>query len=173
LDWQDGFAMSASIGRRFDVFRLEAEFSFMNNRIEYSGAGIPGVGDFNGPAAGNVSLNSYMLNVYHDIKIKDWCWEPYVGAGVGFYQSEINSLYPIYFPEIGAAYGGVNSTSDMPFAYQFRVGASRPLTERTEFFIGYRYFNGADLSFAGEPFGPFAPNSGITNHLEAGLRVNF
>ena len=169
-----GFAANLALGYRFDPFRIEAEYSFMNNDCTEAGAG-----GLSSAATGNVNLKALMFNAYRDFTIGDWAWIPYIGAGIGVYQSEINSLYPDFFATIGAPFVGVpvNTTSDIPLAYQFRVGASRPLGERTEFFTGYRYFHGETLTFASAPFASFAPTfspDGAEMHnVEFGLRVRF
>ncbi len=174
LEFGPGFSANAALGYRFDMFRLEAEYSFMNNEIDFAGSG-----GLSSNATGNINIRALMFNVYHDIEIGDWSWKPYVGAGVGIYQSEINSLYPDFFTTLGAPFENVpvGTTSDMPFAYQFRVGASRMIGERTEFYAGYRYFHGTELTFASQPFSNFAPtfspNGAVTHNIEFGLRIKF
>jgi opacity protein-like surface antigen len=156
------------------MFRFEAEYTFMNNDVEVAGAA-----GLSSPAAGNVNLRAWMLNVYHDFQICDWGWKPYVGAGIGMYQSEINSLYPAFFDVVGPPMAGVgvNTTSDMTFAFQFRAGASYQICERMEFYTGYRFFHGDELTFSAPPFSVFAPTfhpDGAEMHcLELGVRVGF
>jgi opacity protein-like surface antigen len=174
IEFRNGFAANAALGYRFDPFRIEAEYSFMNNDVDTAGAA-----GLSSPAAGNVNLRAFMFNVYHDVQFDLCCWQPYVGAGIGLYQSEINSLYPDFFTVAGAPLAGtaVNTASDMPLAYQFRLGATRPLGERTDLFMGYRYFRGEELEFAALPFSNFAPTfhpDGAKVHsVELGLRVHF
>jgi opacity protein-like surface antigen len=175
IEFDSGFLINAQLGYRFDVFRVEAEYSFMNNGVDRAGAA-----GFDTPSAGNVNLKAFMLNIYHDFQLFDWLWEPYVGAGIGIYQSEINSLYPEFFAGAGPTFEGmpVNTTSDMPLAYQFRGGMSRPIGQRTELMIGYRFFKGEELEFAAAPFASpasptFHPDGAAIHSLEAGLRVRF
>jgi opacity protein-like surface antigen len=127
-----------------------------------------------------LNLRAFMFNVYHDINIDGWCWKPYVGAGIGIYQSEINGLFPDFFQTVGGGFATtpINATSDTPFAYQFRVGASRPIGDRTEFYTGYRYFHGEELTFSSAPFAApgaptFSPDGAWTHGIEVGLRVKF
>jgi opacity protein-like surface antigen len=173
LIFDDGFAINMALGHQFDLFRLDFEYSYFNNQIETAGAGIPNVGNFVGDAVGNVSVKAYTLNTYYDYRIGQSCFKPYVGAGIGLMQSEINSLFPSFFPALGAATGGVNTTSNVKFCYQFRVGLSYELTHRTELFSGYRFFDAGPLTFAGEPFGVFSPDGATFHNFEAGLRVKF
>ncbi len=173
IEFNDGFAINAALGHEFELFRLEFEYSYFNNQIALAGAGIPGVGNLVSDASGNISVKAYMLNVYHDFDFGG-CLKPYVGGGIGLFQSEINSLLPTFFGQLGTPTLGVNTTSDVGFAYQFRAGVNYELTRRTELFAGYRFFdNGDPLTFAAEPFGVFHPDSATFHNFEAGLRVKF
>lgn len=173
IEFNDGFAINTALGHEFELFRLEFEYSYFNNQVATAGAGIPGVGNFVSDASGNISVKAYMLNVYHDFDFGGPL-KPYVGAGIGLFQSEINSLLPSFFATLGTPTLGVNTTSDVCFAYQFRAGVNYELTRRTELFTGYRFFdNGDPLTFAAEPFGVFYPDSATFHNLEAGLRVKF
>lgn len=173
LTFDDGFAINAAIGRQFDLFRLDFEYSYLNNQIETAGAGIPNVGNFVGDAVGNVSVKAYTLNAYYDHRICQTRFKPYFGSGIGLMQSEINSLFPSFFPALGAGTTAVNTTSNVKFCYQFRVGMNYELTQRTEFFSGYRFFDAGPLTFAGEPFGVFSPDAATFHNFEAGFRVKF
>ena len=173
LLFDDGFAIDVALGHQFELFRLDLEYSYFNNQIETAGAGIPNVGNFVGDAVGNVSVKAYTLNAYYDYVIDQSRFKPYVGGGIGLMQSEINSLFPSFFPALGAATGGVNTTSNVKFCYQFRVGLSYELTYRTELFSGYRFFDAGELTFAGEPFGVFHPDGATFHSFEGGLRVRF
>jgi opacity protein-like surface antigen len=174
IEFHGGFLANAALGMRFDFFRLELETSFMNNEVDVAGAG-----GLSSPSPGNVNLRALMFNVYHDVQFQNCCWMPYVGGGIGTYQSEINGLIPEFFDDIGPPFSGnpVNATSDMPLAYQFRAGVTRPIGCRSEFFTGYRYFKGEELEFASTPFANFAPTfhpDGTEIHaIEFGVRVNF
>jgi opacity protein-like surface antigen len=139
LTWEDGFSVNGAVGYEFSFVRAELEVGLANTDVDIAGARVPNVGDFSSPADGNVSLRKYMFNLYHDFKFGDFALKPYVGAGIGFYQSEINGLFPEFFTGHGLADSGVNATSDFPFAYQLKAGASYEISERTELFIGYTF----------------------------------
>jgi opacity protein-like surface antigen len=173
LIFDDGFTLNAALGHQFDLFRMDFEYSLFNNQVETAGAGIPGVGNFVGDAVGNVSVKAFTLNGYYDFDYFRSCFRPYVGAGMGVMQSEINSLFPSFFPGLGAATGGVNTTSNFKLCYQFRVGIGYTLSHRTELFSGYRFFDAGPLTFAGEPFGVFQPDGATFHGLEMGFRVKF
>ncbi len=172
--FNEGFAANVALGWRFcDLFRLEAEYTFMNNDVETAGAA-----GLSSDAAGNVNLRAWMLNLYHDVQI---CgrWKPYVGVGIGVFQSEINSLYPDFFDVAGPPMAGVgvNTTSDMTFAYQFRAGISFAVSCRAEIYTGYRFFHGDELTFSGPPFSTFAatfhPDGAEMHCGEMGVRIGF
>jgi len=175
IEFDSGFLANAAIGARINAFRLEFETSFMNNEVDLAGAA-----GLSSPSPGNVNLRAYMFNAYYDIQFRNTCWKPYVGAGIGTYQSEINGLIPEFFGTIGPPFNStpVNATSDMPFAYQFRAGVTRPLGCHTELFTGYRYFHGNELEFAAAPFAApgattFHPDGAKVHAIELGVRVNF
>ncbi len=173
ITFNEGFAANIALGYRFDLLRLEAEYSFMNN--ECLQAGSDGLSS---ATTGNINLRALMFNAYRDFQISDWLWRPYAGAGIGVYQSQINGLNPEFFNAVPALeHTPVNATSDIPLAYQFRLGASRSLGERTELFAGYRYFRGETLTFASAPFATFSPTfrpDGADMHnAEFGLRIRF
>jgi opacity protein-like surface antigen len=173
LTFDDGFAINAALGHQFALFRTEFEYSLFNNQVETAGAGIPNVGNFVGDAVGNVSIKAYTLNAYRDFELNNSCWKLYVGAGIGLMQSEINSLYPDFFPTLGATTGGVNSTSNYKLCYQFRAGLSYEFSDRTDLFGGYRFFDAGPLTFAGEPFGVFHPDGATYHNIEFGIRIRF
>ena len=173
LTFDDGFALNGAIGYQFDWLRWDLEYSFFNNQVETAGAGVVGLGNFVGDATGNINIRSFTLNGYYDFRLGQSYWRPYVGGGIGMMQSEINSLYPDFFPALGAATGGVNTTSDFEFCYQIRAGLNYMLTHRTDVYGGYRYFDAGELTFASPPFGVFHPDGATFHNFEMGFRVRF
>lgn len=72
----------------------------------------------------------------------------------------------------------LTSSGALDGSHPCRVGASRPIGERTELFGGYRYFDGAEMEFSSAPFASgaaptFNPKGARTHGLEFGLRINF
>jgi opacity protein-like surface antigen len=174
IKFNSGFLATAALGMRCNDWRLELETTFMNNSVDSAGAG-----GLSSDSPGNVSLHAYMFNLYRDFHCASGWLNPYVGAGIGVYQSEINGLYPEFFDQLGAPFSGnpVNATSNTPLAYQLRAGVSCPLSDRAEIYSGYRYFKGQELEFASAPFASFAPtfhpDGAVINSVELGVRVNF
>jgi opacity protein-like surface antigen len=175
IEFEQGFVTNAALGYRFDTFRVEAEYSFLNNECERAGA----VG-ISSPTVGNVNLRATMFNIYHDVKLDNWFIQPYVGGGIGIYQSEINGLFPEFFQLVGPPFSTtpINATSNFPFAYQFRAGFTVPMSDRADFYCGYRYFHGEKLTFSSAPFASglapfFNPNAAVNHAVEFGIRVYF
>lgn len=170
LTFEPGLNVNAALGYRFGNFRVEGEFSFFNNPISVASAGTP-VGTFKESAEGNVSLRAYMANLYYDIPIKNSRLKPYLGVGIGFYQSEINGLTADFFNTLGIP--PVNATSNTPFAYQFRGGLGYVLSRKAEIYLGYRFFRGEELTFNAEVLGELNPNGASVHNVELGFRASF
>lgn len=170
LTFETGLDVNAALGYRFGNFRVEGEFSFFNNPISIASAGTP-VGTFKESAEGNVSLRAYMANLYYDIPIKNSRLKPYLGAGIGFYQSEINGLTADFFNSLGIP--PVNATSNTPFAFQLRAGLGYVLSRKAEIYLGYRFFRGEALTFNAEVLGELNPNGAKVHNVELGFRATF
>lgn len=170
LTFEPGLDVNAALGYRFGNFRVEGEVSFFNNPISIASAGTP-VGTFKESAEGNVSLRAYMANLYYDIPIKNSRLKPYLGAGIGFYQSEINGLTADFFNSLGIP--PVNATSNTPFAFQLRAGLGYVLSRKAEIYLGYRFFRGEALTFNAEVLGELNPNGANVHNVELGFRASF
>lgn len=172
LTFDPGLDVNAALGYRFGNFRVEGEFSFFNNPIKLSSATVPRqFGIAPASADGNVNLRAYMANVYYDIPLRNSRLKPYVGGGIGFYQSEINGLTASFFPI--ANIPPVNATSDTPFAYQLRAGLSYVLSRKADVYLGYRFFRGEELEFSAAGLGTFHPNGAKVHNIELGFRASF
>lgn len=184
LTFNTGLNLNAFIGYRIRDFKIEGETSYFNNPIDEATA-FTGVVVGGGPARGNVSLFTYMLNVFYDIPLK-YKLKPYVGGGIGFYQSRLDGLRPGFFkdgPSVGAPppditqgdieAGGLNGTSDLPFAYQLRAGVNYLVSEKTDVYLGYHYFHGNELEFnVALPIATTFPDGASIHAIEIGFRVS-
>lgn len=171
LDFSSGFSASAAVGYRFaNNLRLEGEFTYFNNSIEFASAQTP-MTPVSGAAQGNVGLYSFMANAYYDIPTNSR-FRPYVGVGLGFYISRINELTATFFPFVPL--NPVNQTSETSFAFQFKAGVSYEISPKSEAFLGYRYFYGDVLKF-NDPgnLERFSPNGARIHAAEIGLRYFF
>jgi len=170
-----GLNVNGAVGYRFDNFRVDAEFSFFNNGVASASAnGLRQLGFAPAAAQGSVNLYAYMFNVYYDIPIDNSQWKPYLGFGLGFYQSQINGATASFFniPELGVDIPAVNATSsNLPFAYQIRAGVGYGVTENLDLYLGYRYFHGEQLEFTSPGLGTFNPNGASVHNVELGIRA--
>ncbi len=179
LTFDQGAIFSGALGYRFGGFRLEGEYSRLQNDIKNTIV----VGAFNEKAGGDVKLTTLAANVYYDVKLKNPKFLPYLGFGLGRYKSKINALTSPTLETLQTGAGGnvfpagsfpFDSNSDGSFSfYQLKAGVGYEVARSTVLSLGYRYFRGQRLAFQGTPFGLIEP-SGSHNHVfEAGLRYNF
>jgi opacity protein-like surface antigen len=177
LTFYNGIDINSQIGYHFGNWRISAEYSLMNNGVNNGSAAIaPGVGTGVLHAnTGGITLNAYMLNVAYDFTIKNSPWKPYLGVGIGIYNSQINSL-----SLNGAGNAFTSTTTGYPIAWQVRAGIGYQINPTWEVYAGYKYFNGGNLSFAangmgtyGNPNGQFQPPGANINAAEFGLRAFF
>jgi opacity protein-like surface antigen len=199
-EFKDGFLLNGGVGYRFPFnIRAEVEAGYQNNKnkaflnessvLFAVGSNAPGlpIGSQD-QSVGNVGLRSFMVNLYYDIPLgPDSKWKPYIGGGVGTYQSTINGFTS---PTLSANGIAISTSSRETFAWQLRAGLAYRVIERAELFGGYRYFHGDDLKFTfyvpGGAFGgfpgaippqgaqlPLNVTGGITHGAEFGFRFFF
>jgi len=180
LTFNPGFLLSTAVGYRFSHMRLEAESAYFNNSVDV--ATVTHV--FSEKASGNVGVQSYMLNLYYDIKMKghgEHKLMPYVGAGVGFMQSSINSLAtPTLLKGIPNPNGGyyvnpnsiISATGQWDLAGQAGIGVNYALNDKTGIYLGYRYMRGNGyFRFDTTSFGTFRPNAAAIEEIETGVMI--
>lgn len=116
---------------------------------------------------GEVQVDSYMANLYYDF-YNTSRWTPYVGAGFGYAQFDVDA------GTNGA--GDPVTDEDGGVAWQLMVGLNySPVSmPNTDWGIGYRYFNGddADLELSGGVYAP-ASLEYTTHSLEANAKFHF
>ena len=169
FDFGDGFGMSATLGHRFSHCRVEAEIGYLSNGVDVAGVTTPTPAT--GTSTGSVSQQAFMINLYHDVDhLTCCCWTPYIGGGVGIYQSEISSVNPDFFT-VGST--PLNARSDYPIAYQFRFGFTRPVGSRSDLQLGYRHFVGEEAEFAAAPLGIFRTDNVKIHMAELMWQVRF
>jgi len=180
LTFNPGFLVSTAVGYKFSNMRLEAESAYFDNPVDV--AAVTHV--FAEKASGNVGVQSYLLNLYYDIKMRghsEHKLAPYVGAGVGFMQSSINSLAtPTLLHGIPNPAGGfyvnpnsiISATSQWDLASQIGFGANYALNDKTGIYLGYRYIRGNGyFRFDTTSFGTFRPNAAAIEELETGVTI--
>lgn len=100
-----------------------------------------GDADSIGGTAGNgdVTALSAMINGFYDFHL-DGALTPYIGAGIGGAQIEVNGLSPVGTTSI--------SDEDTVLAYQAMLGVAFSLNESVSLTADYRYFGASDLSYS-------------------------
>ena len=168
FDFSTGFGVTGAIGREFSHCRMEVEAGFVSNGLDNVGLLVPAQNVDS--SIGSVSHRIYMANLYHDFHCNWYCWRPYIGAGIGFYQSDVNSVQPNFF---AANTPPINATSNISIAYQFKTGLRRPIGERSEWQVGYRYFRGEEVEFASAPVGRMRLDRASLHSAEFTWQVKF
>jgi opacity protein-like surface antigen len=171
--FKTGFALNAALGGRLRSQRLEAEYSYFNNKCKTTDPAGPAIGVE--PSSGDVDVKALFGNYYYDLPASDRKIESYLGGGAGVYRVSINGLTTPSLRTLPAEWGGpvvVYASSTWTPAYQFRCGVKFHLTPASEILVGYRLLRGADLDLNLADGTTIHPDARIQS-LEAGLRVSF
>ncbi len=175
--FDDGSQINGVLGYRLrNNIRLEFEATSLNNKnktfITNTATGT------NEPSVGNVGLRAYSANVYYDVPLKGKLsrFKPFFGGGYGQYQSSINGFTA---PSLTANNIVLDTRSFETTLWQYRVGTSYALNDKTELTLNYRKFLGTLLKFRFDV--PPAPGlvvplnvtGGNTKGFEVGFRAFF
>jgi len=175
--FEDGWMASGFVGYHLKQARIEGEIGYFNNSNKREIV----TGVLNERAEGNIGLGMMLFNGYYDFQIKKAPrWKPYVGAGFGLFQSQVNGLTsPTLLAGIPNPAGGfflqptvVDTRSRWTSCHQFKVGIGYELARHTEVFLGYRYFKGSNFTLNSTTLGRLDVNGAKVSTVEMGLRVN-
>ena len=146
VDFDTGFGVSGAVGYAYGALRFEGEISYRKNdlgdlqvnSLTLGGTTISGaLGTF--ALDGDTTALGFMANGWYDFDTGT-PWVPFVGAGVGVAEIniDIESLagIPIIYDE-----------SDTVLAYQAGVGLGYKVTPKTTISLSYRFFGTADPEF--------------------------
>lgn len=131
VSFNDGYSTFGSIGYDFGNFKTEFETSYRSNPIDT----INGIG-----VDGSTDSIAYMGNAIYDIPLTTMNFQPYIGAGLGY--ADIKADVSVLGTRLIDDSSGV-------FAYQFMGGINYGMTDKTEVFTGYRYFDTMNPKFQG------------------------
>ena len=160
-DFDDGMFYSLAVGRKFEAFRFEAEYSWSEADIDsHQGVNAGGidlsaidagvlisgnVGNLGVSTAalvadgrGDIDTDTWMLNGYYDFDLGNG-FTPYVGVGLGLSESEL------VFQPSGVA---VLSDEDRVFAWQLMGGVSYAFSDTLSVYGNYRYRTADDMEFS-------------------------
>lgn len=163
-----GYAMNATLGRRFDALRIEGEYSYFRNNDKTTNPAGPFIGKE--PSSGYVDIQGWFINAYYDFRIDGSRFTPYVGAGIGRTKAKIHGLTTPTLASFGVV---VYGQSEPETTYQLRLGASYALSRQTDLLFGYRYVRGNAMTFRLNDGSMIHPNGIELHNLELGLRVLF
>lgn len=116
----------------------------------------------------SVDSLSLMANGYYDFTMTGWT--PYLGAGLGFAQNKIATIYLTDSAGLSATLPGGTKSG---LAVAFMAGAGIPLENRFTLDVGYRFVDLGELETASgsitvyAPASATAPYSGVTGKLKA------
>jgi opacity protein-like surface antigen len=171
--FKTGFAVNAAAGLRLRSQRLEAEYSYFDNKCKTTDPAGPAIGVE--PSSGDVEVKALFGNYYFDLPASERKFESYVGVGAGLYRVSINGLTTPSLRTLPAEWGGpvvVYASSTWTPAYQFRCGVKFHLTPASEILVGYRLLRGEDFDINLADGSTIHPDARIQS-LEAGVRVRF
>lgn len=151
LSFDSGLAISAAVGQKIGIGRIEAEIGYKTSDLDE--ISFSGVGSF--PVNGDASVLSFMGNGYIDFDANPTI-KPYIMAGLGVAQLTVDST------DLEA-----DDEDDTVFAYQAGVGCGFALNKTITLDVSYRYMGTSDADFSDTE-----ATYGSHNVL-AGLRFNF
>jgi opacity protein-like surface antigen len=184
--YDDGGFYSLAFGRKFESFRLEAEYSWTQADIDgHRGVNAGGidlsavdagvlitgnVGNLGVSTAalvadgrGDIDTDTWMLNAYYDFDLGSRL-TPYVGVGLGLSESEL------VFNPSGVA---VLSDEDRVFAWQLMGGVSYAFSDTLSLYGNYRYRTADDMEFSASLL-PARFNIDVESQsLDIGIRYGF
>lgn len=137
--FDSGMVGSVFLGYHLEKdWRLELELGYRQNTLD--DVLIKNTGEKN-QEDGEVDCEYAVVSVYYDYTLEDIDVTPYFGAGIGVSKMHYRNSH-------------ANSTlvevdnKQMVYTYQYILGASYPLSEKTTFFADYRYFATRDPKFS-------------------------
>jgi len=146
VSYDKGFGFNVSGGYNFDGFRCEGEFGY--KKADVDTVGIVSI------SGGDATFMSYMVNGYYDIKTTEPAITPYIGAGLGLINGELND--------------NGQKADDNVFGYQVVAGIGFNVNKNVAIDLSYRFQGAAsDLKVEGSEL------SYTSSNLMAGLRYNF
>ena len=158
FDTDSPFQYSLAIGKEFDEWRLEFNYSATTVSSDSITVTAPG----QNPVTANVNPNieadikSYMLFGYKDFP-SDSKFSTYLGAGLGFSSFEITAANPI----IGGANVPIPAIDEQLFTFGLKGGIEYEVADSTSLYAEVAYLNYAEFSFNDAGGGAPAGGGGV------------
>jgi len=137
MEYESGFAAGMALGYQFRSFGIEGEAAYQKtdlDKISLLGA--------TSSLGGDGSCLSMLLNGYYNFVFGDLPLVPYLSAGIGLAQVNINNMR---IPGSGELDW---SGDDLVFGYQFGGGLEFSLGSKFSIGAKYRYFGTSDPEYA-------------------------
>lgn len=168
MDFDKGYGVGVNLGYApggtgtiLDKLRFELEYYYRKNDI--SGVDVL-------PASGEVSSKTAMINAYYDIPLKGYQIVPYLGAGIGIAETEIEADSILLRVQ----------DEDTVFAWNAMagIGYTPDYMPSTVWSIGYRYFATDEPRYRSQSVPLFFPAGDVKHEygmhtVEAGVRYMF
>lgn len=135
MEFSSGFTFGGFVGYDFgNNFRLEGELSYRENEIRTGGGADPQAG-----------TSAMMFNGYYDLPLhkpfKDFPFTKffnlYFGGGLGVATAQLETV----------SLSQAIDANESVFAYQLEAGIGWNYNPKTNFSLGYRFFDAADPEF--------------------------
>ncbi len=152
-----GWAGAGAIGLFLPQnWRVELEGAYRDNDVDISNS----IEDL----SGSIDGWSIMLNAIKDIPTSSSI-TPYIGAGIGFAERNIDVL---------GEFGAPLKDDESGFAYQGIIGLTANIGDRIDFYTDYRYFRTNDFDFSdGSSTVSLTGFDDVNHTIMAGLRIAF
>ncbi len=151
IEYKTGFAVNGAVGLDGDMYRVEGALGYQANDWD-AFIGF----DLDDDAEAETSILSFMVNGYLDIEMPAAPVTPYLMAGAGVANVDLDIEG--------------ESDDDTVFAYQIGAGVGFEVSPNVTVDIGYRYFATSDVNFE-EFFDDDADFSVASHNIMAGVRV--
>lgn len=126
MEFQVGYTFGGFVGYDFgNNFRLEGELSYQENRIRTGGGEDP-----------QAATSRMMFNGFYDMPSKTRL-KLYFGGGLGVATAQLETI----------SLGQAIDENETVFAYQVEAGVSWNYNPKTNFSLGYRFFDAANPEF--------------------------
>lgn len=165
------WVIGGSVGYRVGGFRVELDASHREvdfDDVSLTNVNLPGGGGSIGDD-GDLTAFIGLVNAFYGIRFGRF--EPFVGAGLGFADLDLDGDY-------GANVLDVDEDST-EFAWSLSGGVSFAIHEHVDVSLGYRYVGMTDPDFATAPYVDSATRIGsaeievVLHEFFAGIRYNF
>lgn len=161
-DFDTGFVLGGAFGVHLDQWlkglKVELEAAYRRNDIT---GHYTTDGNDTGSINGNISTFSIMANAWYEIDTNWRNVRPYVGGGVGWARSHHNQ----FWLSSNSVSTFTTSGSNSGFAFQLGVGLIYEIMQGVDVGVGYRYFDGPNISVYNGCCGP--DNIDNVNHSVA------